>query len=252
MEIRVGTFNILNTSCRFLERKEWIFKTIREMDCDVLGVQEVNENVIFELFQQDVYDLHVVKLPCPMVKEEPEFKIDGNCFLIKKGIQVVEEKSFTFFNQLRVAQVLTLCKDGIKFVVANTHLDHLSDVTREEQLRELIGLLEMEKEKIQIVTGDFNFIPESKPYDLMIQRFRSGVKVFKGKESILTFPTGLVGEYADVNMFGCFDYVWISHGIQVKYAEVFRECGKGTVWASDHYPVFADLCIRDEGIIDNI
>ena len=244
MEIRVGTFNVLNTSCRYLERKPWIRQSIELMDCDILGVHEVNKDVISDLFDPLKYNLHTVDLPSPMQKDEPEFKIDGNSFIIKKDIQVLSSKSLTFSNNLRVAQILHVCKNQKEFIIANTHLDHLSDLVREQQLGELLSSLKLESIQTQIITGDFNFIPESKPYDLISPSFQSSHKQHHKKEAVLTFPTGLLGDYADVNMYGCFDYIWIRGGVKAKYVEVLRECGQGSIWASDHYPVFADLILE--------
>jgi mRNA deadenylase 3'-5' endonuclease subunit Ccr4 len=76
MNIRVGTFNILNTSCRYQERKELVRDTIKQMDCDVLGLQEINYNENLELFDLETYNLYFASLPTPMLKSEPEFRID--------------------------------------------------------------------------------------------------------------------------------------------------------------------------------
>lgn len=216
------------------------------MDCDILGVQEVNKDVISDLFDPQIYNLHTVYLPSPMLKDEAEFKIDGNSFLLKKDIQVLSSHSLTYSNNLRVAQILHVSKQSTNFLIANTHLDHLSDQTREQQLSELLSYLKLNslQTQIQIITGDFNFIPDSKPYELISSQFRSSYKQLHNKEAVLTFPTGLLGNYADINMFGCFDYIWSKGQVKAQRVEVFYSCGQGSVWASDHYPVFADLILE--------
>ena len=243
MKLRVGTFNILNTSCRYQERKHLVRLAIDEMDCDVLGIQELNLQVNCEVFDLDKYCMSTVLLPVPMIKPDPSFRIDGNCVLVRKGIEVVKEERFVYSNQERVAQVLVLCKEGIQFTVVNTHLDHLSEEIRESQLTELLSHLSSSNHSNIICTGDFNFLPEGRPYNLISKTFKSSYLQIHLKEPQLTFPTGLIGDYADLDEYGCFDYIWIQNSISVQDSQVLRNCGSGQIWASDHYPLYSDLTI---------
>jgi endonuclease/exonuclease/phosphatase family metal-dependent hydrolase len=243
MMVRVGSFNVLNTSCRYQQRKSLIRQAIREMQCDVIGIQEVNIEENPREFELEEYQMFTVLLPQPMLKADPSFRIDGNCLLVKKDWKVLQESRFVYSDQQRVAQILKISKNDVSFTVVNTHLDHLSDVTREIQLKELLEhLFSLELENI-VCTGDFNFLPDSRPYEIISKFFTSASFKANGKEPQITFPTGLIGEYADVDEYGCFDYIWVRGNVSVNSCMVFRSCGGGDLWASDHYPLYTDLTL---------
>jgi len=241
MNIRVGTFNILNTSCRYQERKGLVRDTIRQIDCDILGLQEINYNENLELFDLEAYNLYFASLPSPMLKTEPEFRIDGNAILIKKSFEVLSELKFVYSNQLRIAQILKVRKDDFEFLVVNTHLDHLSDSVRMTQVNELLEYLSNVPGDTCVCTGDYNFLPDSSPYYQMSKVFRSACFTVLNKEPQVTFPTGLIGKYADIDEYGCFDYIWSKGRIVPSACSVVRDCGSDSIWASDHYPVLAEF-----------
>jgi endonuclease/exonuclease/phosphatase family metal-dependent hydrolase len=175
-----------------------------------------------------------------MLKSESQFRIDGNGVLIKNDIEILEEHRLVYKNLLRVAQILKLQKQGQTFIFVNTHLDHLSELIREEQLLELLNVLKNYANYPIICTGDYNFLPEVDNYKLMSNEFKSVHFQVHGKEPQITFPTGLFGPYADIESYGCFDYIWFRGGKAIS-GEVFRDCGNQQVWASDHYPVYGEI-----------
>jgi len=243
MIISVGTFNILNTSCRYQERKALVSETIRFMNCDILGLQEINYDGNLELFDLETYNFYFSPLPAPMLKSEPEFRIDGNAILIKKSFEVLSELKFVFSSQQRVAHILQVKKDNWVFFVVNTHLDHLSDIVRMTQVVELSEYLSKIPGNAFICTGDYNFLPNSTPYNEMSKMFSSASFTLFNKEPQLTFPTGLIGKFADTNQYGCFDYIWHRGEILPSAYSVVRDCGSDSLWASDHYPVMAEFKI---------
>lgn len=243
MKLRVGTFNILNTSCRYGERLRYLKSTLDKLNCDIIGIQEVNLLGNSELLNVPGYFKVFCALPSPFLKEEPEFRIDGNAILLRDHIKVIEEFELIYSNNLRQAQFLHLRIETTDFILGNTHLDHLSDITRSQQVKELLGYCEKFQNFPIIITGDFNFIPYSAPYMLMVNEFKSSFKEINKHEAAITFPTGLYGKYADVNANGAFDYIWISNRIKCTASKVFTDCGEGDIWASDHFPVSSDLII---------
>jgi endonuclease/exonuclease/phosphatase family metal-dependent hydrolase len=243
MNLRVGTFNILNTSCRYDERKEYIRRSIQEMNCDVIGLQEINLIGNSDVLNSIDYDLHFAPLPRPMLNHEPNFRIDGNGVLLRKEIEIVESSSLIYFNNLRNAQFLKLKKENTEFVVVNTHLDHLSDSIRQRQLGEMLNKCK-EYENLPIIcTGDYNFDPDSNCYKIMSSAFTSTYHYCNKKEPELTFPTGLSGDNADKEPYGCLDYIWCKGNTRPEQAVLFTNCGQKDVWASDHYPLYCDIKI---------
>lgn len=139
MEIKVGSFNILNTSCRYSERKHLISRVIGEMNCDFLGLQEINFQGNCDLLSLPHYTTKLVELPTPMTKDDPEFRIDGNASLIKSQFPVFDDDVLTFSSFVRVAQKFRCTVGNSDVYLVNTHLDHLLESTRLVQVQELIG-----------------------------------------------------------------------------------------------------------------
>lgn len=241
MEIRVGTFNILNTCVNYPMRKNYIEKTIEEMDCDVLGIQEVNFEGNTELKDLEKYKTEYIILPFPMFLPVPDFRIDGNALLVKKNIRVLEKFDLFYSGKQRAAQFLKLEKAGKEFIVMNTHLDHTSDDIRTEQVKELIDFSKNFGGFPMFCTGDYNFTPTSIPYSLMSQEFTSVYLETNGKEPEITYPTPLEGVFPLPQDFRCIDYIWTRGEIIKKRSSLIKTCGIGTQYASDHYPLTADF-----------
>ena len=48
-------------------------------------------------------------------------------------------------------------------------------------------------------------------------------------------------KFADIDEYGCFDYIWFQGEVTAKSCSVLRDCGSGSLWASDHYPITAEF-----------
>ena len=244
MKLRVGTFNILNTSCRYLERAPYLSSTLSKLDCDIIGIQEVNLSRNSEILTLPGYHTSFSALPSPMLKAEPEFRIDGNMILLRDTIEILDTFNLIFSNNHRVAQFMHVRMENTEFIIANTHLDHISDSTRLQQVKELQEFSTQFKDTPLIITGDFNFHPNSRSYNQMASNLHSSYKEINKREAVLTFPTGLFGPYTDTDEHGAFDYIFTSESIHCTASRVFTDCGSESIWASDHYPVTSDLTIH--------
>ena len=243
MDLRVGTFNILNTCGNYPARKPFISKTIKEMDCDILGLQEVNLKGNTEIHGFSEYNFEFHHMPSSLFLPIPDFRIDGNGILLKKEIEILERYELKYSLANRVALALRLKKSGVEFIFVNTHLDYLADFIRGQQVTELVLFLEQFKEMPLVCVGDFNMTPDSSEYLLMSQCLTSSNVLSNGKEPFSTYPTPLEGvDIADLPPM-CIDYIWVNSRITTKKCEVFIDCGLGNMWASDHFPVVADLQI---------
>lgn len=243
MEVKVASFNILNTSCRYEERKHMLQEAISSLKADLIGLQEVNFSGNSEVLSLESYELKISFLPDPKLKDtEPNFRIDGNAVLLEKNFRVIEEDTLVYNSKLRIAHKLLLEKQGNEFWFVNTHLDNLNESTRVEQVQQLVEWLRPCMEKCVIVTGDFNFIPGSPAYSLMSEYFNSALKESQGVEPALTCPSGLFGTHADLDKHGCFDYIWVKN-CKVTNGEVLYSIGSGDLCASDHFPIFTKVLI---------
>ena len=242
MKLRVATFNILNTSCRYEERMPYIIESISRLNSDIIGLQEVNIEGNSDILKTKGYNVEVVMLPKSHLSSfEPNFCIDGNAILIRKNIDIIEKYELIYSNQLRAALFLKLRIENKEFIFGNTHLDHLTDARSLIQVKELLEFCKRFENIPIIITGGYNFAPYSIPYQTITEKFRSSYKEINKREAPITFPTGLLGKYANMSENGSPDYIWISENISCLNSQVFTNCGEGEVWASDHYPVYSEV-----------
>ena len=238
--LKIGTFNILNTSCRYSEREPLIKEAIQSMNCDVLGVQEVNEKNL-ETLSCAGYKIKLGRLPVPMTKSvEPCFRIDGNAIIYREDFEEIEYRELVYAKADRMAQLLVLSDKGKQFVVVNTHLDHLDEDKRKSESIELLKWVEEYFDKPVFITGDFNFQPWYPCYPLYSENFTSTYCAVHGREPILTFPTGLMGPNADPDRWGCYDYVWFRNAKALEAGTVTLHSNIN-LFPSDHFPVWGQL-----------
>jgi len=123
----------------------------------------------------------------------------------------------------------------------NTHFDH-----RGEQAREQSALLitkkvaEVEDQSAVIVTGDFNAIPESKPYQNMVasgllaDAYHSSMLPNQGAETTFSGFEVSKGLTPDRRI----DYVFVGEDIRVLKHAIITDHTQGA-YPSDHLPVLA-------------
>ena len=243
MELNIGTFNILNTCGNHPGRRPYICETIENMSCDIIGIQEVNLQGNTEIQTFPSYNFEFIQMREPLFLPIPDFRIDGNALLIKKDIEILEKHSFFYSVTSRVAQILKLRKSSTDFIVINTHLDYMSEQGRLQQIQELISFASQFNPLPILWTGDLNLIPSSPEYSLISQSFRSANVESNGKEPEKTYPTPLEWTYDTGLTPMCLDYIWMQGPVHSISCEIFQGCGKGSIWASDHYPLRANIMI---------
>ena len=239
MELRVGTFNILNGSCRWQERMPLMQQTLTEMNCDLVGVQEINKALNSSYLPQENGVYFDAEKPLELYGE-PTFHIDGNAIFLKPHLQVKSSEIHHFDTKYRCAGVVHLDISGRPFHFCVAHLDYIDDTVAVNQVKDLLGFLHPYMSEELVLVGDFNFTPYSPAYRLMKEHFRSAFVDVKRHEPVITFPTGLRGPYMDPWSSGTFDYIFLRGRIQALTAELHSKGGNG-LWASDHFALAAQL-----------
>lgn len=124
MALRVGTFNILNISTNYQQRKHLIRQAVEEMQCDLYGFQEVhplNEEVLSRTGYEYIYN----ELPQPFTATyDPELNIQGNSMLLSDSLPIISRESLLLINNDRLAQLAVLqlpTNEPLYFI--NTHLE---------------------------------------------------------------------------------------------------------------------------------
>jgi endonuclease/exonuclease/phosphatase family metal-dependent hydrolase len=221
--MRVGTYNIYNTTGRYLEgRRELLLDAVHHLEADILGLQELASGQQQPHGQDQVEDLKQLgwevvfaQLPEPIVQYEEAnddmFRIDGNAIAVRRnsGTRILDEthevlhfKAQSSNGSARLAHRVEVDIEGQQRVlVVNTHLHWAEKIEpstddallRGAQTAELVEWAFAGANGLPIlILGDFNFYQKTEPsYDhIRAQNFESAFKLAHGHETI-TCPTPL-------------------------------------------------------------
>ncbi|CAG9327760.1 unnamed protein product [Blepharisma stoltei] len=261
MSLKISSFNILNTHRFYEQRIPLIKRAIQEMNCDVIGVQEINYEGNKEVYITPDYDFKFSPLAESMgpwnVNEIPEayrwlegFRIDGNAFLVKPKIKVLAEGFHQYLDNLRNAQRMKIRVKDQEIWIVNTHLDWQSDESRVKEIEELLDWIKPMMDFPIVITGDFNATPDSEVYRLLSEKFQSALYSMNGKEPDKTYPSELLDheeimrtwhyELLGPKVPRVYDYIWFRN-IKLKDAKVINSIKEGLFCPSDHYPLVAEF-----------
>lgn len=255
--MRVMTFNIkanypFNIFNKWHKRAHLIYDVIEQYDCDIIGLQEVTNEMELDLRKQ-LKDYHQIGM-----SRTKNFFMERNTVLIKKKYQVLESKTFWLSKQPHkegssmwhslfpriYTKVLCQTRSRRKFVVYNTHLDCLSPLARSYGLQIILGDIsdQQQKEKLPcILMGDFNATPRSrvmKKFDL--EAFK--VNGLKAAQSIRPeiYYESTMGYFTGKERGQHIDYIYASNEFEIWNVEIIKYNKEGK-YPSDHYPVMAEI-----------
>ena len=190
--LSVVTLNILNDLRRWDERKDMIVAELRQMQPDLIALQEVKlplNNGQWIAAQLGGYSVHLT--PKDGKKHSQE---EGLAILSR--VPVEQFTSTSLGAQNRVAQFVQVGVDGKRLLFVNGHFfwypgEHSK---RSQQIAVLHTWLKKHTE-IQpagvVVCGDFNGTPETRALQLMRTQFQSAYTLKHGREPDWTCPTPL-------------------------------------------------------------
>ncbi len=143
-------------------------------------------------------------------------------------------------NRIASWAVLEDKQTGEKFTHINTHLDHVLESTRVEQVKVLQAkIAELEKETTVICTGDFNTHETGEAYAQMRKTMDDTKLLAESSDTGITFHKyGTIEEHAD----GAIDFVFATKGTKALTYKIIRDSIDG-IYPSDHYPVVADVLL---------
>lgn len=144
-------------------------------------------------------------------------------------------------NRIASWAVLEDKETGVKFTHINTHLDHVLESTRVEQVKVLkTKIAELEKETTVICTGDFNTYETAEAYAEMGKAMDDTKLTAKASDTGITFHNyDAIEEHDD----GAIDFVFTTKGTQADTYKIIRDKVDG-IYPSDHYPIMADVVLK--------
>ncbi len=127
--------------------------------------------------------------------------------------------------------------DGECFFHVNTHLEHINLLIMRKQTEVLLDEISKLPNYPVILTGDFNSVPRSLPYNLVIESFEDSSEVAKNVDGGSTFHG-----YENINKVIDFIFFEAEGGFEVESYKVCNEKVNGN-FVSDHHPVYAEYVI---------
>jgi endonuclease/exonuclease/phosphatase family metal-dependent hydrolase len=133
-------------------------------------------------------------------------------------------------------------KTGVEFFVFNTHFDHEGETARVESAKLLMKKIkEIAGDFPVILTGDFNCLKDSQPYNLLVKTI-DGLKMADCRYSSGKQTSGPEFSFIGSEFIGqpgnIIDHIFVSDKISVHHSEIIENCKNGKC-PSDHLPVMA-------------
>lgn len=232
--VKTMTYNIYSGQLRGIVA---IADVINKVDPDIVGLQEVETKT--NKIPEDVINSLLQKTEMKYYHFAKTHNTDGGEYgnLILSKYPLSDAKTYdlgviiTTGSFPRSLGVVKLEIDGKEFYFANTHLDHLSDITNKMHQIEKIKEYTKDLDKPIIIAGDFNAVEGSDPLNSLLEKFTLGC--LNGNCG-LTTGTPIPSKAIDFLMFAPADSVTpIAYDV---FYDAFTE--------SDHFPVVATFKVH--------
>lgn len=253
---QVMTYNIrydnpADSANAWPNRKHKVFDLLKKYDPDLLGLQEVLHHQLTEITGA-ISQYASVGVGRDDGKQAGEYSpilfkktrfdlLDHNTFWLSEQPTVPGSKSWdAAITRIATWALLQDKQSGRKFLVINTHFDHMGAQARKESAAIIkTKATELSPEVPVIITGDFNCTPEEAPYQLMTD----------GELIELVDPTSQpMGTFCgfEVNKIECktIDYVFLSSEWRADRYKVISD-NDGKYYPSDHLPVTLSVSLSE-------
>lgn len=258
-EIKFMTYNIRydnpgDGENRWDERKENLGRLLHEMNPDIFGIQE---GLIHQVKYMDslLVDYSFIGKGRDDGMEAGEF-----CAVFFKKTQFILLQQGLFWlsetpeNPSRGwdAALNRICVYGLfeslnarnRFLLFNTHLDHMGVLAREKSIELILEKADtLNPDHLPVILlGDFNLEPGDRAFGNLLDYYMDSKSACTGESS---GPEGTFNAFRfDLPVKQRLDYIFVSKGkSEVKEYRVIADANKG-LYPSDHCPVFAAVKIR--------
>ena len=250
--IKVITFNLRYDSESdpqiWDERKSLVYKTIREMDPDLIGLQEVQVHMLSDLiaeFEENYFiygesrDESENPESTPVMARKSRFKLlEKNSFMLSETPDLLYSKGWdSALARIASYFILQDLKDEQELVFLNTHFDYLGKVARLESSKQCAEFMQAYAYQgiPVILTADFNLFPESELLAPLMQNpllDNSYDKLSTAyKMAALTYHA-----YKGGSKGSPIDHIFVNRPWRIAEVMINRYTENG-FFPSDHYPV---------------
>lgn len=256
--VNVMTFNIRYNNPgdgenAWPNRKDMVAAVIRE-HADIAGLQEAQLDQIQDLAKRlPGYKWYGVGRDdgkeggefCPVFYRDNRYELlEKKTLWLSETPEVPGSKGWdTAITRLVTMVRFKDLESDVKFWVLNTHFDHRGRAARENSarlIRQHFGRLA--KQQPVIVTGDFNCLPDGKPYAVMTAA-EPGAKLIDSRTVAKRAPLGPDSTWNGFQAIAPgrrIDFIFVTPAIEVRQHRTIGDQVKGR-FPSDHLPVVVDL-----------
>lgn len=252
-EVRVMSANLRCWSPDDLGKKSWFYrapliaKNIEAEAPSVIGFQEVNKwqyNFLCKVLPDydsiiTFRDTSVVSEGCPIFFSKNLYNlVDKGSFWLSKTPDKMSKDWDSACYRVCSYAILQDKESEKKFVVFNTHLDHVSEEARIEGIKVVLKKIEEFGGYPAMLMGDFNAEEDTATYKSATEIFNDAKYLAEKAEGIHSATYQNWGTQLEREPI---DYLMISKkGFDVESFKVVDRTFDG-VYASDHFPIVAEL-----------
>lgn len=244
------------------KRRDRVASVIRFHDPDVVGLQEALHGQL-----EDLRD----RLPeyewLAAGREEPECAGEYAAIGYKRDRFNLEAEGTTWLSETpdtegsvgwdaqlpRLVHHVRLREEetDVEFYLFNTHFDHYGETARLESAKLLLDLIdELAANEPVVVTGDFNCLAGSPPYEHLTGREkRSAGRTLRDTHRIARRghhgPTTTVTDFHNLVPERKIDHVFVTSDVEPVQHGVCADCFDIGVYPSDHLPILVELVLPE-------
>lgn len=251
--MRIATYNISNNDILFEERIEEICKAIKEVNADIICLQEVRNEESRNITEAIANEANY---PFLVFRYYPDCPDEGLAILSKHPFShtaAIWEINTEISNYCAIRAKINY--EGILIGITNVHLNWRSEEIRKKQLITVNNWIAMDKDsaEYEIICGDFNDVPQSSIHNFLKDSGWRDVVELNSKKDASNYATfdllnnhylkedirvkeGLRFDWIMINTFNkCEQLLFESMDIFGNNPSVFK------IMPSDHYGLYIDI-----------
>ena len=247
-----GTITIMSSNLRYiaptdLGKQSWFYRAELIMDDvesqspAIISFQEATrwhyKYLVNSLPQYDSVityrDDSIVAEGCPIFYHKDRFTlVDKGSFWLSETPEVMSKDWGAAHYRVCSYVILSDNSTGEKFVVFNTHLDHVSDEARINGMNVILDKIEAFGSLPAVIMGDLNAKENSKTYESVTEHFLDARYAAAETTDSHTYQN-----WGNPDKYSRIDYFMVSpEGLNVLRYDVLDHTHNG-VYASDHFPI---------------
>lgn len=258
MKLRVMSMNVRYSRGKdgkniWANRKHLVREVLQRYKPDIIGFQEPLLDQMHDLVAM-LPEYQHVGVGREDGKEDGEFNP-----IFYKNLNIKQSGTFwlsdspkipscTWGGQTRIC-TWAIAAEPIPFAFFNTHVEYKVLQAQINSMKLLIEKAKGYADRMPVVlTGDFNYPPESQPYTILSEYMRDSYQEdpHNTEKNCVTFHdfsgAKTVGEPGQ----GRIDYIWLKGDVQVEQCRILfdRPSDDPALYPSDHWPIMCDVSFR--------